>query len=319
MKRILLALGLCLFGATAGLAQDYPNKTIRVIVPFSAGSATDIIARTVVDQISQQLGQPMIVENRVGASGTIGIREVAKSDPDGYTLLAHSSTFAVTATTFANPGYDAVRDFAGISSFVSLPNVLIVKPGQYKTVKDLVDALKSSGGKMNFATVGPGSGAHLNGERFLMAAGVKAQAVPYKGGPEGVASVLSGDTAFYFVPLPAARGLIASGKVGALGVSSPKRSAAMPEVPTTVEAGLPDSEYNFWVGFWAPAKTPKAIVDKLNAETAKALSNPATREKLTKMGSDPMPMAAGEFNSFVKKEIDVNAALVKASGVQITK
>jgi tripartite-type tricarboxylate transporter receptor subunit TctC len=315
MKRLFLALGLCLFGAGAGFAQDYPNKIIRVIVPFSAGSATDIIARTVVEQISQQVGQPVIVENRVGASGTIGIGQVAKADPDGYTLLVHSSTFAVTATTFANPGYDAVKDFAGISSFVSLPNVLVVKPGQYKTVKDLVDALKSSGGKMNFATVGPGSGAHLNAERFLTAAGAKAQAIPYKGGPEGVASVLAGDTAFYFVPLPAARGLIASGKVGALGVSSPKRSAAMPEVPTTVEAGLPDSEYNFWIGFWAPAKTPRAIVERLNAETVKALDNPAIKEKLTKMGSDPMAMPAAAFDQFVKKEIQVNAALVKASGV----
>jgi tripartite-type tricarboxylate transporter receptor subunit TctC len=319
MKRLFLALGLCVFGASAGFAQAYPNKTIRVIVPFSAGSATDIIARTVVDQISQQVGQPVIVENRVGASGTIGIGQVAKADPDGYTLLVHSSTFAVTATTFANPGYDAAKDLVGISSFVNLPNVLIVKPGQFKTIKDLVAAMKASGGKMNFATVGPGSGAHLNGERFLMAAGVKAQAIPYKGGPEGVASVLAGDTAFYFVPLPAARGLIASGKVAALGVSTPKRSAAMPDVPTTVEAGLPDSEYNFWVGFWAPSKTPKAIVDKLNAETAKALANPAVREKLTKMGSDPMPMSVAQFGDFVGKEIALNAALVKAAGVQITK
>jgi tripartite-type tricarboxylate transporter receptor subunit TctC len=307
---------LCLIGAGA-FAQDYPTRTIRVIVPFSAGSATDIVARTVVEQVSQQIGQPIVVENRVGASGTIGIGQVAKSEPDGYTLLVHSSTFAVTANTFANPGYDAVKDFAGISLFVSLPNVLIVKPDKYKTVKDLVAAAKAANGKMNYATVGPGSGAHLNGERFLMAAGVKAQAIPYKGGPEGTASVLSGDTEFYFVPLPAARGLIASGKVAALGVSSPKRSAAMPNIPTTVEAGIPNSDYNFWVGFWAPARTPKAIVEKLNAEAVKALANPAIREKLTKMGSDPMSMKTAEFDAFVKKEIEVNGALVKAANVPI--
>ena len=319
MKRLLLAFALCWIAAGAAVAQDYPNKTIRVIVPFSAGSATDIIARTVVEQISQQLGQPVIVENRVGASGTIGIGQVAKSEPDGYTLLVHSSTFAVTANTFANPGYDAVKDLAGISVFVNLPNVLIVKPGKYKTVKDLIDAAKAANGKMNYATVGPGSGAHLNGERFLMAGGVKAQAIPYKGGPEGTSSVLSGDTEFYFVPLPAARGLIASGKVAALGVSTPKRSASLPDVPTTVEAGLPNSEYNFWVGMWAPAKTPKAIVDKLNAETVKALANPAVREKLTKMGADPASMATAEFDAFVKKEIALNGELVKAAGVEITK
>jgi tripartite-type tricarboxylate transporter receptor subunit TctC len=316
MLRWLLTAALCLIGAGA-FAQDYPTRTIRVIVPFSAGSATDIVARTVVEQVSQQIGQPIVVENRVGASGTIGIGQVAKSEPDGYTLLVHSSTFAVTANTFANPGYDAVKDFAGISLFVSLPNVLIVKPDKYKTVKDLVAAAKAANGKMNYATVGPGSGAHLNGERFLMAAGVKAQAIPYKGGPEGTASVLSGDTEFYFVPLPAARGLIASGKVAALGVSSPKRSAAMPNIPTTVEAGIPNSDYNFWVGFWAPARTPKAIVEKLNAEAVKALANPAIREKLTKMGSDPMSMKTAEFDAFVKKEIEVNGALVKAANVPI--
>jgi tripartite-type tricarboxylate transporter receptor subunit TctC len=318
MRRLGLTILLCL-AAFAGqaFAQTYPTKPIRVIVPFSAGSATDIIARTVAEQLSQQMGQPIVVENRVGASGTIGIGQVAKADPDGYTLLVHSSTFAVTANTFSNPGYDAVKDFAGISLFVSLPNVLIVKPDKYKTLKDLVAALKAAPGKLNYATVGPGSGAHLNGERFLMAAGLKAQAIPYKGGPEGTASVLSGDTEFYFVPLPAARGLIASGKVAALGVSTTKRSASLPNVPTTVEAGLPNSEYNFWVGFWAPAKTPKAIVDKLNAETVKALANPGVREKLTKMGSDPQSMKTAEFDGFVKNEIKLNGDLVKAAGVKI--
>jgi tripartite-type tricarboxylate transporter receptor subunit TctC len=316
MRRWLLTAALCLIG-TGALAQDYPTRTIRVIVPFSAGSATDIIARTVMDQLSQQMGQPVVVENRVGASGTIGIGQVAKADPDGHTLLVHSSTFAVTANTFSNPGYDAMKDFAGVSLFVNLPNVLIVKPGKYKTVKDLLNAAKAANGKMNYATVGPGSGAHLNGERFLMAAGVKAQAIPYKGGPEGTASVLSGDTEFYFVPLPAARGLIASGKVAALGVSTQKRSSSLPDVPTTVEAGLPNSEYNFWVGMWAPAKTPRAIVEKLNAETVKALANPAVRAKLSKMGADAASMATAEFDNYVKSEIKLNGDLVKAAGVKI--
>ncbi len=319
MTKWLLTLALCLAGSSVASAQDYPNRTIRVIVPFSAGSATDIIARTVVDQVSKQLGQPAVVENRVGASGTIGIGQVAKAAPDGYTLLVHSSTFAVTANTFANPGYDATKDFVGIGQFVSLPNVLIVKPGKYKAIKDLIDAARKADGKMNYATVGPGSGAHLNAERLLMAAGIKAQAIPYKGGPEGTSSVLSGDTEFYFVPLPAARGLIASGKVAALGVSTAKRSQSIPNVPTTVEAGFPNSEYNFWVGMWAPANTPKAIVEKLNAETVKALANPEVREKLLKMGAEPAWQAAAEFDSFVKKEIQLNGELVKAAGVPITK
>ncbi len=321
MKRWIAATTLILAGLGSGLlpalGQNYPNRTIRVIVPFSAGSATDIIARTVMDQVSQQVGQPIVIENRLGASGTIGIAQVARSEPDGHTLLIQSSTYAVTANTYRNPGYDPIKDFAGISLIASLPNVLIVKPGKYATLKELVAALKAAPGKLNYATVGPGSGAHLNGERFRMATGTEVQPVPYKGGPEGVASILAGETEFYFIPLPAARGLIASGKLAALGVSSPTRSPSMPDVPTTVEAGFPNSEYNFWIGFWAPAKTPKEIVDKLNAETVKALANPGVREKLAKMGAEAASMKTGEFDAFVKKEIEINGELVKAAGVKI--
>jgi tripartite-type tricarboxylate transporter receptor subunit TctC len=302
---------------TAAFAQAYPNKTIRVVVPFSAGSGTDIVARTVMEQLSQQLGQPIIVENRLGGGGTIGIGSVAKADPDGYTLLVQSTSFAVVPATYTNPGYDAVKDFAGISALVSLPNVLVVAPNKYKTLKDLVAAAKATPGKMNYASAGAGSAAHLNGERFRLATGTDIQHIPYKGGPEGLASVMTGDTDFYFIPLPAARGLVAGGKLAILAVSGSKRSGSLPEVPTTVEAGFPNSEYDFWVGFWAPAKTPQAIVDRLNAETVKALQNPAVKEKLEKLGGDPLPMKPAEFDAFVKKEIDVNGTLVKASGVKI--
>jgi tripartite-type tricarboxylate transporter receptor subunit TctC len=320
MNRWMLALttvlGLC--GAwSEAQAQAYPTKTIRVVVPFSAGSGTDIVARTVMEQLSQQLGQPIIVENRVGAGGTIGIGSVAKSDPDGYTLLVQSTSFAVVATTYSNPGYDSRKDFAGISALVSLPNVLVVAPDKYKTLQDLVAAAKANPGKMNYASAGAGSAAHLNGERFRIATGTQMQHIPYKGGPEGLAAVMSGDCDFYFIPLPAARGLVSGGKLAILAVSGSARSAQLPDIPTTVEAGFPNSEYDFWIGFWAPKATPKAIVDKLNAETVKALQNPAVKEKLARVGGDPLPMKAAEFDAFVSKEIDVNGALVKASGVQI--
>ena len=213
MKRWFLALALLGASNMAALAQAYPNKTIRVVVPFSAGSGTDIVARTIMDQVSRQIGQPIIVENRVGAGGTIGIGSVAKADPDGYTLLIQSTSFAVVATTYSSPGYDSIKDFAPITALVSLPNVMIVQANKYKTLKDFVAAAKANPGKMNYASAGAGSAAHLNGERFAIATGTKYQHIPYKGGPEGVTSVMSGETDFYFIPLPAARGPVATGKL----------------------------------------------------------------------------------------------------------
>lgn len=316
MKRWLLALGLCMV-STATFAQNYPNKPIKVVVPFSAGSGVDIVARTVSEQLSQQLGQPIVIENRLGAGGTIGINSVAKADPDGYTLLIQSNSFAVAAVAYSNPGYDSIKDFAHITALVSLPNILVVDPKKYKSVKDLVDFAKANPNKMNYASAGAGSGAHLNGERFRLATGTQMQHIAYKGGPEAINGVLSGDCDFYFVPLPPARGLVEAGKLGILAVSGAKRSSALPNVPTTIESGFPGSDYDFWVGFWAPAATPKPILDRLHAETIKAMQNPETRKRLGNVGGDPMPMSPAEFQTFVKKEIDVNAALVKAAGLKI--
>ena len=313
-----LTIILMLVGLSEGTAaQTWPSKPIRIIVPFSAGSGTDIVARTVADQLSKQIGQTIVVENRVGAGGTIGVGAVAKSDPDGHTLLVHSTTHVVAASTYSNSGYDTARDFAGISTLASLPNVLVVPPSKYKTVKDLVEAAKAKPGMMNYASGGAGSAAHLNGERFRMATGIQLQHIPYKGGPEGLAAVMSGDCEFYFIPLPAARGLIAGGRLAALAVSGTTRASALPDVPTTVEAGFPNSEYNFWVGMYAPAATPRAVVDKLNAEVLKALQQPAVKEKLANVGGDPLPMKPTEFDAFTRKEIDVNAALVKAANIKV--
>ncbi|HWP26894.1 MAG TPA: tripartite tricarboxylate transporter substrate binding protein [Xanthobacteraceae bacterium] len=317
MRRWLLIFGLLLIGANSAFSQPWPNKPIKVVVPFSAGSAVDLVARTVMEQVSAQLGQPIVVENRVGAGGTIGVGSVAKAEPDGYTLLVHSTTHVVTASTYSNPGYDVRRDFAAITGLASLPNVLVVPPNKYKTLKDLVDEGKAKQGAMNYASGGAGSASHLNAERFLAAAGFKAQHIPFKGGPEALADIMADRVQFYFVPLPPARGLYAGGKVGILAVSGTRRSSALPEIPTTVEAGFPNSEYNFWVGMFAPAATPKVIVDRLNTETVKALATAGVREKLKNVGGDPMPMSSAEFTTFVNKETDINAALVKAAGVKI--
>jgi tripartite-type tricarboxylate transporter receptor subunit TctC len=319
MSRRLMVVGALLVMLPGSVsAQAWPAKQpIKVLIPFSAGSATDVVPRAILEQVGKQVGQTFVVENRVGAGGTLAVREVAKAEADGYTLLVHSTTHAVTPSTYSNPGYDAKRDFAAITSLVSLPNVLVVPPNKFKTVKELVDAAKAKSGSMNYASAGAGSAAHLNAERLAMAAGFKATHVPFKGGPEALNEIMADRVDFYFIPLPPARGLIAAGKLGALAVSGSKRASALPDIPTTVEAGFPNSEYNFWVGMFAPAGTPKDIVDRLNAEVVKALQDPGVKDKLAKLGADPMTMKPAEFDTFVKKEIDLNAELVKAAGVKV--
>jgi tripartite-type tricarboxylate transporter receptor subunit TctC len=317
--RLLLALGALLAALPdQALAQAWPTRQpVRVIIPFSAGSATDVVPRAILEQVGKQLGQTFVVENRVGAGGTLGVREVAKADADGYTLLVHSTTHAVAPAIHANPGYDARRDFAAVTSLASLANVLVAPPDRYQTLKDLVEAARAKPDAMNYASAGVGSSAHLNGERLLMAAKIKATHVPFKGGPEALNEIMAGRVDFYFVPLPPARGLIAAGKVRALAVSNSARGSALPDVPTTVEAGIPNSQYDFWLGMFAPAATPRDIVERLHAEVEKALADPGVKEKLARLGADPMTMKPAEFEAFVKREMDLNAELVKAAGVQV--
>jgi tripartite-type tricarboxylate transporter receptor subunit TctC len=321
LRRSLLAAGILLAGLAPGASQtsppSWPTKPVRVIVPFTAGSAVDIVARAVMEQVSSQIGQPVVVENRGGAGGTLGVGLVAKADPDGHTILVHSSTHAVTATTYSNPGYDARKDFTAITALANVPNVLVTAPGKYKSVKDMIEAARSKQGSLNYASAGAGSSAHLNAERLMLAAGTKAQHIPFKGGPEALTEVMAGRVDFYFVPLPPARGLIAGKKVDALAVSSAARAKALPNVPTTVEAGVPNSEYNFWIGMFLPAKTPPAIAARLHEETVKALKNPAVIERLDKAGSESMPMSSAQFDAFMRKEFDINAELVKAAGIEI--
>jgi tripartite-type tricarboxylate transporter receptor subunit TctC len=316
-RRSLIAAGILLAGLCPAASQVWPSKPVRVIVPFTAGSAVDIVARAVMEQVSNQIGQPVIVENRGGAGGTLGVGLVAKADPDGHTVLVHSTTHAVTATTYANPGYDARKDFAAITALANVPNVLVTAPGKYKSVKEMMEAGRAKPGSLNYASAGAGSSAHLNAERLLMAAGIKAQHIPFKGGPEALTEIMSGRVDFYFVPLPPARGLIAGKKVDALAVSAATRASALPDVPTTVEAGYPNSEYNFWMGMFLPVKTPAAVIARLHEETIKALKNPAVIARLENAGGEPMPMTPAEFDAFVRKEIDINATLVKAAGIEI--
>jgi tripartite-type tricarboxylate transporter receptor subunit TctC len=305
-----------LAGTQLVLAQTWPAKVIRIIVPVTAGSATDIMARTVADELSKQLGQTIVVENRTGAGGTIGAASVARAEPDGYTILVHSAAHVIAPSTFASLPYHPGRDFANIAPLAGVPLVMIASPAKHKSLRDLVAAGKAKPGSINYASVGYGAAAHLTSERLRLAAGFQAQQIPFKGAPEAINEVLGGRVDFFFSPTLPALPLLRDGKLVALAVSSSKRAGVLPEVPTTIEAGYPNSDYNFWIGMFVPAQTPQAIVQRLHDETTKALQIKSVQEKFARLGSEPMAMTQREFDTFVHKEIELNAALVKAAGIK---
>lgn len=313
----ILALSLLGFSSTQSLAEDWPTRPIRVIVPYSPGSATDIIPRTIFAKVQEQLGQPIIVENRPGASSTLGTAAVVKAVPDGYTFLVASSAYTIVPSTVANLPYDPTRDLTAVIPLANMANVLVISPRTgIKTLSEFVAAAHARNGTMNYVTIGEGSAAHLNSARFLRAAGLKATQVPYKGSPAGLMDVMTGRVDFYFSPLLPALSLIRDGKLTVLAVSSTTRSPDLPDVPTTTEAGFPNSEYNFWFGVFAPAHTPHAIIQRLYEQIAKAQRDLSVKDKLAKLGVQPMPMTSEQFEAYVRKEIEQNAALVKSLGIK---
>ncbi len=304
-------------GASGAHAQSYPNKAIHIIVPFTPGSATDITARAVAQQMSVKLGQPVVVDNKPGAGGTIGAAQVAKAAPDGYTLLVHSSGHTVNPSIFANLGYDTQKDLVGISMLAELPNVLVVPPSRnWKTTPDLVAAAKATPGKLSYGSSGAGSGTHMNAEKFRLRAGIDAVHVPYKGPPEALNDVMGGRIDFMFAPVLTALSLIRDKRLTVIGVGSAKRSSVLPDVPTTEEAGYPGSAYRFWVGMLAPAGTPPALVDRLNAEVKAALATPEIKERMGALGADASWMPAADFDKLIAQELVENAALAKEAGLK---
>jgi tripartite-type tricarboxylate transporter receptor subunit TctC len=301
----------------AAQAQTWPSKPIHAIVPFGAGSATDIIPRIVLDQLSAQLGQPIVVENRVGARGTVGTAAVAKADPDGYTLLATSNAHTIAPAFYANLTYDAAGDFAPIIPFGSVANVLVISPSKgLRTIQDLVAAARAKPGSFNYASVGVGSATHLSVERLRISAGFEAVHVPFRGGPEALTEVMAGRVEFYFCPINTALPFIREGKLLGLVVNATKRSAALPDVPTTLEAGYRDADFPIWIGMLAPARTPSDIVARLHAETVKAIQTSVTGEKLAKAGVEPVIISPAEFEARIRKEIETNGALAKVAGIK---
>ena len=314
----LLSSALIALAATAPVhAESWPAKPVRMIVPVGAGSTTDIVHRIVAEQLSTQLGQPVIVENRTGAGGTIGTAQVAKADADGHTLLANGSAHTIAPALYANLAYDPARDFAAVAAFGSSPSVLVVSSASgYRTIAELISAGKHKPGALTFSSVGIGTATHLSAERFVSSAGLQALHIPFKGGAEAMTEVVAGRCDFFFAPLGLALPQIRAGKVRALVINGSRRSDALPEVPTTHEAGLTDAEYPIWFGVFAPARTPREVIDRLNRETLIALQAPKVRERLVEMGLEPMPMRPDEFQAFVRDQVALNATLVQRIGLK---
>jgi len=300
-------------------AQAWPTRQpIRAVIPFTAGSTIDIVARIVFEPLSQQLGQSIIVENRGGAGGTIGAGMVARADPDGYTWLGHSSAHVATPAIYPNAPYDAARDFIAVAALGSSPNIVVISPDKgIKTLAELVATAKQKGGTITFGTAGVGSSTHFSTERFRFSAGFEGVHVPFRGMPEVLTEVMTGRVDFCLSTIASALPFIRDGKLLALAVSTPKRSSALPDVPTTLELGYANSDYTFWNGLFLPAKTPPDIVERLHNEAKKASTTAAVREKLAAQGIDPMPISAAEFDAQIRKEIAESIALVKAAGIKV--
>jgi tripartite-type tricarboxylate transporter receptor subunit TctC len=313
MRALLLAL---LLAGTAH-AQTWPAKPVHVIISFTPASATDIVGRLVSAKLAEYWGQAVVPENRPGAGGSIGSAMVAKAAPDGYTLLINSNAHSVNPAVYARLPYDTTRDFVDIAPLSMAPNVLVVNvAAPYNSLMDLVNQAKAKPGAINFGHAGVGSGTHLNTEKLIAAADLKVTQVPFKGTPEVVQALFSNSVDCYWAPISAGLPHIKSGKLRALAVSSSKRSPALPDVPTTGEAGVKGADAPLWFGVWGPAGIPADIVAKINADVRRALADAGVKEKLANLGNDGMDMSPQEFARFVRSEIDDYQRVVRAAGLK---
>ena len=296
-------------------AQEWPTRPIRVISPYPAGSASDTVSRVVLDQVSQLLGQPTVIEMRPGAGGSLGFSSVAKADPDGYTLVTSSSSMATEIVLHKTLPYDPVRDFIPVVLIGTSPNLLVAsaKSG-FKTVADLVANAKANPGNLTFASAGIGSSSHMAAERFRLAAKIEVRHIPFREG--GLAQVMAGNIDFYFLPLAAAASALGNDRLVLLAVSSPDRVPLLPNVPSIVEAGYPGAVFRFWNGLSAPAKTPPHIVNKLHDVTQQALKLPVLQERLAKLGVEPKQMSVEEFGRFFRDDLAATVQLAKEAHIE---
>jgi tripartite-type tricarboxylate transporter receptor subunit TctC len=298
------------------LAQTYPSKPIRIVVPFSAGGATDVVARAVGQRMSEQMGKPVIIENRPGASANLGAEYVAKAEPDGYTVLLGANGLATNMTLFRNPGFDTAKDFAPIVRVGYSPLVLVVQASSpVKDLKDLIAMAKAKPGALTYGSAGNGSSGHLAAESLKLTTKIDVLHVPYKGGALAVTDLLGGRISFMINnPLEIVAN-VKAGRLRALAVASSKRIALLPDVPTFVEAGVTGYAASVWWGLVAPAKTPKDIVAQLSGEALKALENEGVKEKLLNLGAIIDPQGPDEFGNFLRREIDEWGAVIKSTGI----
>jgi tripartite-type tricarboxylate transporter receptor subunit TctC len=302
---------------TAAHAEIWPSHLIKAMIPFGAGSAADVVPRLFFDRMAVELGQPIMIENRAGAGGSLGTAMVVKADPDGYSVLANSSALTIAPAIYPDLTFDATRDLASVLMIGSSANVMIVSPSRpWKTVQDFIAAAKAKPGSISFGSVGVGSAVHISAEKFRLAAGIEATHVPYRGGAEVIADILGGRVDFYFCPLATALPLIRAGQVRALVVSTPKRVADLPDVPTPDEIGLKDADSEIWFGVFMPSKTPREIVDRFHDAGIRVLNDPATQASLKQLGVEPMPMTPSQMDAFVAHETEVNLAVIKAAGIK---
>jgi tripartite-type tricarboxylate transporter receptor subunit TctC len=313
LATVALVAGLC----SAADAQTWPAKPIKAYIPFSAGSATDIIPRAIFEQLATELGQPIVVENRGGAGGTIGVGAVVKADPDGYTILTNSSAHTVAPAIIPNLPYDTAGDLSGVVMLGKNANVLVVSPAKgWKTAQEMIAAAKARPGTFNYGSAGVGTATHVSAERLRHSAGFEATHVPYKGGPEALADIFGGRIDYYYCPISTAIPLIRDGRILALAVSTPTRASALPDVPTSLELGYGNSDYTVWYGVFMPAKTPRDIVEKFHSTTNKVLATPTMQDRLKQLAVDPFPMKPAEIDTSVRNEIAANKELLKGAALK---
>ena len=310
--------GACAMCVTPAWAQGYPAKPVRIIVGFSAGSTTDLIGRVLATKMAEGMGQPVVVDNRPGAGANIAAEIVSKSPPDGYTVLLANAGLATGATAYVKLNFNALRDFAPVTQVSGTPHILVTHPSlPAKNVKELVSFTRTRPGDLNFSSTGHGNSDHLAAELFMYMTGLKMVHITYKGGPQAIGDVATGQVAMYFAGLPVSIPFVKAGRVRALGVTGAKRAAVLPEVPTVAEAGVPGYEHILWGMLVVPAATPKEVIARLNAEAVKALNAPDVRERYAGMGVDPAPSTPEQASAYLKSETAKYAKVVKAIGLRI--
>ena len=315
----LIRAGLCaaaLMSATAG-AQTFPSKQVRIVIPLTAGSGADIVARILAPRLQEIWGQGVVVDNRPGAGGQIGTREVVRAAPDGHTLLIQSASHAVNPAIYKSLPYDVTRDTIDVAMLATTPYVMVTSgSGPFQSVKQIIDAAQAKPETLPYASAGVGTSTHLTGELFAQRAGLRLLHIPFKGSPDAITDLLGGRSAFYMAPLPTVGGMLKEGKLTPVGVTGAKRVASLPNVPTLAESGLTNFKVELWFGLWAPAGTPAAVVAKLSADVTKALQSPELQQQYARGGNEVQIMSPADFAKFVRDEIESNKTLARTAGIQ---